>query len=389
MHGVHVVRVQLSAARKFIFSSQKVFLLLEYFCKSFSKMTNGEQKLCLIVYDAMDARPTPDDPHSDFILAESRTDIEAIKNALKEGGFGVKTMGLRRINAKVVSQIEEINPDVIFNLCESLYGESRQEMYTAGLFELLKIPYTGSSPFALGLALNKRKSKQILRAAGLPVPSSVLAISGQSFSLSDLEAPYIVKPVREDASAGISSKSVAKTKEEVEERIKFIHENYQQPALIEEFIPGREINASILGSNEPRVLAIGEIDFSKMPKGEPNIVSYQAKWDPKSPLFGGTEPIYPAKLEEELKVKIEKAALKAYVEIGCRDYGRIDMRLRDDGKFYILEVNANPDISPDSGFNKAAQVAGMSYGQWICEIVQNALQRTPRKAKELSAKSVI
>jgi D-alanine-D-alanine ligase len=352
-------------------------------------MTNGEQKLCLIVYDAMDTRPTPDDPNSDFTLAEVRTDIEAIKNALKEGGFSVKTMGLRRINAKVVSQIEEINPGVIFNLCESLYGESRQEMYTAGLFELLKIPYTGSSPFALGLALNKRKSKQILRAAGLPVPSSVLAISDQPFSLSDLSAPYIVKPVREDASAGISSKSVAKTKEEVDERIKFIHENYQQPALIEEFIPGREISASILGSNEPRVLAIGEIDFSKMPKGEPNIVSYQAKWDPDSPLYSATEPVYPAILEEELKAKIEKAALKAYVEIGCRDYGRIDIRLRDDGKFYILEVNANPDISPDSGFDKAAKVAGMSFGQWICEIAQSALQRTRRKAKELSAKSVI
>ncbi|PJC25467.1 MAG: D-alanine--D-alanine ligase [Candidatus Tagabacteria bacterium CG_4_9_14_0_2_um_filter_41_11] len=352
-------------------------------------MTNGEQKICLIVYDALQEESTPDDPNSDYTLAEKRTDIVAVKNALKEGGFGVKTMGLRRINAKVISRMEENNPDIIFNLCESLYGESRYEMYATGVFELLKIPYTGSSPFALGLALNKRKSKQILRAAGLPVPSSVLAISGQWFSLSDLESPYIIKPVREDASTGISSKSVAKTKEEVEERVKFIHENYQQPALIEEFIPGREINISITGSEEPRVLAIGEIDFSKMPKGEPNIVSYQAKWNPESPLFGGTEPVYPAKLEEELKAKIEKAAIKAYLEIGCRDYGRIDMRLREDGKFYILEVNTNPDISPDSGFNRAAQAAGMSYSQWICEIASSALKRTSRKTKELFAKSVI
>jgi len=354
-------------------------------------MTNGEQKICLIVYDGRQDEPTPDDPHSDYILAEKRTDIEAVKNALKEGNFTVKTMGLRRINAKAVSQIEESNPDVIFNLCESLYGESRQEMYIASLFELLKIPYTGSSPFSLGLALNKRKSKQILRAAGLTIPSSVLAISGQPFSLSDLESPYMVKPIREDASTGISSESVVNTKEEVEERVKFIHENYKQPALIEEFISGREINVSIINidSEEPKVLAIGEIDFSKMPKGEPNIVSYQAKWDPKSPLFGGTEPVYPAKIENELKIKIEKAAIKAYSEIGCRDYGRIDMRLREDGKFYILEVNANPDISPDSGFDKSAQVAGISYNQCICAIASNALKRTSRKAKELSIKSVI
>ncbi len=352
-------------------------------------MANGEQKICLIVYDILNGKPTPDDPNSDYTFAEDRTEIEAIKNALKQGGFGAKTMGLRRINAKVIAQIEEINPDVIFNLCESLYDESRYEMYTAGLFELLKIPYTGSPPFSLGLALNKRKSKQILRAAGLPVPSSVLAISGQPFSLYDLEAPYIIKPVREDASYGISSKSVVKTKEEVEERVKFIHENYQQPALIEEFIPGRELNISITGSAEPRVLAIGEIDFSKMPKGEPNIVSYQAKWDKKSPLFDATEPVYPAKVEEEIKAKIERSAIKAYSEIGCRDYARIDMRLKDDGKFYILEVNANPDISPESGFYKATKVAGISYDQWICEIINNALKRTPRRAKELSSQSVI
>lgn len=352
-------------------------------------MVNGEQKNCLIVYDAIAGGPTPDISDPEFILDIIRTDIEAIRNALKEGGFAVKTLGLRRINAKVVSQIEEINPDAIFNLCESLYKESRHEMHTAGLFELLKIPYTGSSPFALGLALNKRKSKQILRSAGLPIPSSILAVAGSPYSLSDLQPPYIIKPVREDASTGISSKSVVSTKEEVEERVKFIHENYQQPALIEEFIDGREINVSILGNVNPRVLAIGEIDFSKMPKDEPRIVSYQAKWNPESLFYRATEPIYPAKLDEEIKIKIEKAALKAYAEIGCRDYSRIDIRLTDSGKFYILEVNTNPDISPKSGFDRAANVAGMNYGQWICEIVSYALERTPRKAKQLSATSVI
>jgi D-alanine-D-alanine ligase len=364
--------------------------LLKFIHKEKIKMANGEQKICLIVYNAIDDKPMPDDPTSAFILAESRTaDIEAIKNALRQGGFGVKTMGLRRINAKAILQIEEINPDVIFNLCESFYGESRHEMYAAGIFELLKIPYTGSPPFALGLALNKRKSKQVLRAAGLPVPSSVMAISGQPFSLSELEDPYIIKPVREDASTGISSKSVVKTKEEVEERVKFIHENYRQPALIEEFIPGKEIYISITGSTEPKILAIGEVDFSKMPKGEPNIISYQAKWDPKSPLFNATEPIYPAKIGNEIREKIEKAAIKAYLEIGCRDYGRIDMRLREDGKFYILEVNANPDVSPNSGFDKATKIAGINYNQLICEVVSGALERTPRKEKELSARSVI
>jgi len=126
-----------------------------------------------------------------------------------------------------------------------------------------------------------------------------------------------------------------------------------------------------------------------MPKGEPSIISYRAKWDPTSPLYDATEPIYPAIIENGLKEKIEKAAIKAYLEIGCRDYGRIDMRLKEDGKFYILEMNANPDISPNSGFDKATKIAGINYNQLICEIVSGALERTPRKEKELSARSVI
>ena len=172
--------------------------------------------------------------------------------------------------------------------------------------------------------------------------------------------------------------------------IKFIHENYRQPALVEEFIPGRELNVSIIGAAEPQVLAIGEIDFSKMPKGEFHIVSYKAKWDPKSPLYDATEPIYPAKLSGEIKEKIERAAIKAYKEIGCRDYGRIDMRLKDDDKFYILEINTNPDISPEAGFDRAARVNGLSYDQLLSKIATMALERSTRKAKEeLSIKSVI
>lgn len=353
-------------------------------------MAEENQKLCLIVYNILSDKSLPDDPESQYTLADERTEIDTIKNALKEGGFAIKTLGLRSINSKVVAKIEEINPDIIFNLTESLYNESRNEMAVAGLFELMKIPYTGSSPLALGLALNKRKTKQVLRAAGLPVPASTLAIPGQSFSVNDLEAPYFVKPVREDGSAGISNESIADTKEAAEERVKFIHENYHQPALVEEFIPGRELNVSIIGNTEPHVLAIGEIDFSKMPKNEPNIISYQAKWDPKSPLYDATEAIYPAELDGELKSKIEKITTKAYLEIGCRDYGRIDLRLRNDGKIYILEVNANPDISVEAGLDRAARTAGMTYNKLICEIANYALARnTRRKAEEISIKSVI
>lgn len=352
---------------------------------------DNNSKLILIVYDILSDKPAPDDPNAEYTLADSRSEIEAVEKALKEGGYQTKMLGLRRINSKVVAKIEEINPDAIFNLCESLYDYAKHEMHIAGLFELLKIPYTGSPAFALGLALNKRKTKQILRAAGLPTASSVVVIPNEPFSLSNLTAPYIVKPVREDASLGISGKSVVNTKEEAIERVKFIHETYHQPALIEEFIAGREINVSIMGHLEPKVLAVGEIDFSKMPKEEPNIVSYQAKWDPDSPLYDATEPRYPATLTPETQTKIEKVALRAYQEIGCRDYARVDGRLRnEDNKFFILEINTNPDISPEAGLDRAAHVAGLTYNQWVCEVASYALARASKKVvKELSTKSVI
>ena len=180
------------------------------------------------------------------------------------------------------------------------------------------------------------------------------------------------------------------TKEEALERVKYIHETYQQPALVEEFIQGKEIQVFILGQIEPRVLATGDIDFSKMPKDEPNIISYQAKWDEKSPLYEATEPNFPAKLDEEVKMKIEKAALRAYKELGCRDYARVDLRLRADGKFYILEINANPDISLEGGLDKMAAVDGKTYNQVICEIAASAVSRASRKInREIATKSVI
>lgn len=356
-------------------------------------MPNGNghaPKTILIVYDILSDKPAPDDPQSEYTLADTRSEIKAVEKALKEGGFNVRTLGLRRINSKVVTKIEEINPDAIFNLCESLYDKAKHEMYVAGLYELLKIPYTGSPPFALGLALNKRKTKQILRAAGLPTAASTIAIKNEQLNLSALTPPLIVKPVREDASTGISGKSIVNTKEEAIERVNFIHETYHQPALIEEFIAGREINVFIMGHLEPKVLAVGEIDFSKMPKKEPNIISFQAKWDPKSPLYDATEPRYPAKLEPDIQTKIEKVALRAYQEIGCRDYARVDGRLREDGKFFILEINTNPDISPEAGLDRVAHVAGLSYNQWMCEVASYALARAKKKVtQELSTISVI
>ncbi|MDI6821132.1 MAG: ATP-grasp domain-containing protein [Patescibacteria group bacterium] len=340
-------------------------------------MNKNNNKICLILYNVLLDDVEPDDSDS---VAMERTEIGAVRKSLKELGYEVRTLGLRRITAKVISQIEEIDPDFIFNLCESLYKRSKAEMYIAGLFELLRIPYTGSPPLALGLALNKKKANQILKSIGIPVPPSVVALPGEDLNFGDLTPPFIVKPLCEDGSAGITSKSVVESYEAVKRLIRDIHENYCQPAIIEEFIDGRELIISLLEEEGvSRVLAVSEIDFSDLPKNEPKIVSYDAKWNKKSPLYHGTKLICPAEIDNVLKNRIEKIAIKVFKEIGCRDYARVDMRISENRRPYVVEVNTNPDIAPESGFENAAIAAGMTYIDFISAIVKNTLKRNSRK----------
>lgn len=342
-----------------------------------SQSSKGD-RACLILYNILSNDPVPDEENGEFdSVTDARTEITAVRTSLRELGYTVRTLGLRKITASVVKRIQEINPDCVFNLCESLYEESKYEMYVAGFLELLRIPYTGSPPFALGLALNKLKAKQVLQSAGIPVPLGVLVAPGETAKFETLTPPYIVKPVREDGSLGISKDSVVETKSAALERVDYVHKTYNQPALVEEFIDGREMTVTVLGNETPRVLAISELDFSKFPKKEPNIVSYQAKWDAASPL----NYICPAETTPALKNRIEEVAVKAFKEIGCRDYARIDMRVSDNRWVYILEANTNPDIAPESGMEQAAKSAGLIYTDIIKEIIENTLRRTYDRKK--------
>lgn len=337
---------------------------------------SNENTTGLILYDVLLQDGESGEPEFDS-AAEIRTEISAVRKALRELGYNVRTLGLRRITARVVSQIEELNPDFIFNLCESLYDQNQAEMYLAGLFELLRIPYTGSPPFTLGLALNKRRTKEVLRAAGIPVPRSTIAFDdGEEINLNlkNLEPPFIVKPLHEDGSAGITSDSVVTKEKDLLEQVKSIVKDYNQPAIVEEFLEGREFHVSILGYEEPRVLALTEIDFKKLPRREPPILTYKAKWDKKSLLYEEGF-VCPAQIEPALQSRIERIALRAFKELGCRDYGRIDVRLDKNDRPYVLEVNANPDIDPASYFGDAARAAGMTYVDFIGEIVKNTLKR--------------
>src|SRR5439155_7754822 len=264
-------------------------------------------------------------------------------------------------------------------------GKCELEMCVAGLLDLMKIPYTGSGPMALGLGLAKFRVKKLFPASVIPAARGYLLAPGKKLSARRPRFPVIVKLVHEDASLGINSNSVCHTWAQLEKQVGYVHSVYLQEALVEEYLDGREFNVSIIGDGDARVLAISEIDFSGLPEGEPRIVSYRAKWDEESEYFRTTKPICPAPLGKRLENRIKAMALRAYRCVGCRDYGRVDMRTDARGNLFVLEVNPNPDIAPSAGFARASQAAGYSYADIILRISQLALERGANVASTVYA----
>jgi D-alanine-D-alanine ligase len=341
---------------------------------------------CVVLYNA--AKITEKEGSEEKIYASNiiREEVGAVEESLRSGGFRPYVLSVDNFSKDLVHTVLDISPRFVFNLCEEINGKCELEMCVAGLLELMGIPYTGSDPFALGLALNKFHVKQILRSAGIPTARAFLRHPGQKRAIPrGMRFPMIVKPAHEDASLGINSNSVCHSAEDLERQMQYIHDIYEQEALVEEYLDGREFNVSVIGDRNPEVLAIQEIDFVGLPEGEPRIVSYRAKWDEESPFYNSTVPVCPANISKRMENRIRDIAIRSHLCIGCRDYARVDMRTDARGSLYVLEVNPNCDISPNAGFARAARVAGYSYSEMILKISETAMERGAEAAAAVYA----
>jgi D-alanine-D-alanine ligase len=306
---------------------------------------------------------------------------QAVARAVRELGWQATRLAAARDPARLVERLAATRPDVVVNLVESLDGEARLEAALAWVLELAGFAYTGSGPLALSLALDKPSAKAILRERGVAVAPGALLYRGDE-PLFAAPLPWIIKPSREDASHGITRESVVYSVEAARERARDLIARYRQPALVEPFIDGRELNIAILGEGDSaKMLAPAEIDFSALGPGHPPLVTFEAKWVEASEAYRNTPSIAARALSPALEAQVRLAALQAYCALGLRDYGRVDLRLDTSGRPVVLEVNPNPDLSPDAGLAKAAKRSGLAYPDLIGRIVRAAAAR--RRARRV------
>jgi D-alanine-D-alanine ligase len=313
------------------------------------------------------------------ILAERGVLIcaRAVAEALETAGHQVALVPVRRC---VEEELARYLPGdwVVFNLMEGFEGRLFEEARCAWALEAMGYRFTGSAGDALARSTHKARAKSLLDSAGVPTPAWRVyqheddVQVGQDRRNGSLRFPLIVKPVAEDGSLGVGAESVVHTIEALRERVAHVTLRYRQMALVEQFVTGREISVSLWGS-PVQVLPLSEIDYSAFDDPYRCIVSYDAKWQEDSFEFHHTPVTCPADLEPGLARNITYAALEAWPIMGCTGYARVDMRVDAEGCSQVLEVNCNPDLSPDAGFHRSARAGGHSYQSMVIRILEMAV----------------
>lgn len=321
----------------------------------------------------LDAHERSNDLYAEWDTMET---INAVRTAIAER----YRVSMIEANEQAYQKLQQIRPCFVFNIAEGLYGVSREAQIPA-ILEMLRIPYLGSDPLTLAVCLDKARAKEILSYHRVPTAPFAVIHSVQEFENVTVGFPAIVKPLHEGSSKGIYNSCVVRSAAELEREVRTVLAAYRQPALVEEFLPGREFTVALLGNgDEVQTLPIVEIKFDALPPGVNPIYSYEAKW-----VWDSTEdPLdifeCPAALDPALKNEIETICKDAYRVLNCRDWSRIDVRLDGSGKPHILEINPLPGILPkpedNSCFPKAARAAGMNYSQLINQVLDIAMRRS-------------
>ena len=304
-------------------------------------------------------------------------EVAAVKEALELLKIPHRAVGAETFAdiSKILAQSSE---QIVFNIVEGFHESQSDANYVPTLCRSFGKGCTGNDTHALTCAFDKWRSKLLLQSLGLPAPKAAIIPVGHKAQKAQLPpAPYIVKPVAADASEGIDSHSVvAKTGAALNKVIAQIHSQFGQHALVEQFVGKRELNVSIVQmGDEVRVLPLAEIDFSTFTGDKPRIVGYSAKWLEDSFEYQNTPRVIPAPISQKVAQHVRQVALDVWHALGCQDYIRVDLRLDEKGRPFIIEANPNPDISPEGGFAAALAAGHIPYDKFVEAMVANAASR--------------
>lgn len=329
----------------------------------------------LVVFDM--AAPPPDDhDYTEYFKHPDWFTESAVVETLQLNGHTVRTVGIFNCVKPLVAEIEARPPDIVFNLVELFMDKAHLDKNIPALLELLNIPYTGCGPLGMALCNNKAMTKKILSYHRIKVPEFQVFRPGHRVWLpKKLGFPMIVKPLREEASTGISQSSHVTTVDQFHERIRFIHDKFRMPALAERYIEGRELYVGILGHRRLRAFPIREMVFRNVPSDQPRIATYKAKWDMAYREKWGIDSLFANDLSNGTARKIVHICKRAYRALNIDSYARFDCRLAPNGDLYILEGNANPELAMADEFAEAAHRGGMAYNTLLHQIIRLGLTR--------------
>ena len=306
--------------------------------------------------------------------------VGEVGRVLGRAGFRMSRLGLGDDPMVLFERLKAQKPACVFNLHEGHPDRGQTEAYVAGMMDFVGVPFTGCPPQTLSLCRAKHEAKIMLKGAGLPTPD-FFVVDRLPMPACDLDWPVIVKPALQDASVGVDQSSVVTNQQSLEDRIEYLLNMYGPPVLVERYIRGREIVVALLEMPELRALPPSEIYFEKKERpGYWPIVTYDGKWKRGSEEYETSPARSPADIPPDLAANLQELAKKVFRLFGCRDYARIDMRVRPSGKPYILEVNPNPDISEEAGFHGCLKAGGLTYHDFLVQMVRNAITRSPNAA---------
>ena len=328
-----------------------------------------------VVFDTL--HPEWDDADYKRALAEQADEAEYdVARALLANGHDVHLIGVHDRLGPLLERLTDFQPKIVFNSCEAFGGHARHEYVVAGVLEMYGYRYTGSPPTALLVARNKSLTKKVLVHHGIRVPAFAEFAPGEKpVRPSALRFPLIVKPLLEDASVGIAQASVVDDDASLVERVRFVHERFNQAAIVEELIEGRELYVGLLGNAPVETLPFIELTFGEADPGAHRIATYKAKWDEEYRKRKRIRNVFAKGLSDHITARIAEICGTAFHSLGLQDYGRVDLRLTHDDEVYVLEVNPNPFLARENEMADAAAKGGMGYDQFVQRIVDEAMKR--------------